>query len=68
MWRDRIQGDLFEGLWPTLLRVYEPDAARAWLWGLNPLLGDRRPIDLIRNGRSDEVIRVISAERADSFA
>ncbi len=66
--RYRSQIDLLERVWSDLLRVYEADAARSWLWGLNPLLGDRRPIDLIRAGRSDEVMRVIRAERADSFA
>lgn len=59
--------DLLELVWAALLRLYEPDAARAWLLGLNPHLGDRRPIDLIRAGRAEEVIRAIRAARAGSF-
>jgi uncharacterized protein (DUF2384 family) len=54
-------------VWSSLIRVYEPDAARAWLHGVNPLLGDRRPIDLVTAGRTTEVLRAIQAERADSF-
>jgi hypothetical protein len=38
------------------------------LFGINPRLGDRRPIDLIRAGRAEELLRAIRAERADSFA
>ena len=60
--------DLLELAWANLLRIYEPDAARAWLLGMNPSLGDRRPIDLIRAGRAEELMRAIRAERADSFA
>jgi uncharacterized protein (DUF2384 family) len=60
--------DLLELIWSNLLRVYEPEAARMWLWGINPLLGDRRPIDLVRAGRAEELMRAIRAERADSFA
>jgi uncharacterized protein (DUF2384 family) len=60
--------DLLELVWGNLLRLYEPAAARAWLFGLNPHLGDRRPIDLIRAGRTEELMRAIRAERAESFA
>ena len=55
-------------MWSNLLRLYEREAALAWLFGLNPLLGDRRPIDLIRAGRTEELMRAIRAERSDSFA
>jgi hypothetical protein len=60
--------DLLELGWANLLRLYEPTAARAWLFGLNPHLGDRRPVDVIRAGRVEELMRAIRAERADSFA
>jgi hypothetical protein len=60
--------DLLELVWANLLRLYEREAALAWLSGINPLLGDRRPIDLIRQGRAEELMRAIRAERADSFA
>lgn len=60
--------DLLELVWSNLLRIYERDAALSWLFGINPMLGDRRPIDLIRLGRTEELMRAIRAERADSFA
>jgi transcriptional regulator with XRE-family HTH domain len=60
--------DLLELVWSNLLRIYERDAALSWLFGVNPLLGDRRPIDLIRLGRTEELMRAIRAERGDSFA
>jgi transcriptional regulator with XRE-family HTH domain len=60
--------DLLELVWSNLLRLYEPEAAQAWLLGVNPNLGDRRPIDLIRAGRVEELMRAIRAERADAFA
>jgi uncharacterized protein (DUF2384 family) len=52
----------------NLRRIYEPEAVRAWLLGVNPHLGDRRPIDLVRAGKTEELMRAIRAERADSFA
>ena len=60
--------DLLQLVWSNLLRLYEREAALAWIFGLNPLLGDRRPIDLIRLGRTEELMRAIRAERADTFA
>ena len=59
--------DLLELVWSNLLRLYEREAALAWLFGLNPVLGDRRPIDLIRLGRTEELMRAIRAERSDAF-
>jgi hypothetical protein len=60
--------DLLELVWSNLLRIYAADAALAWLFGVNPRLGDRRPIDLVRAGRAEELMRAIRAERSDSFA
>jgi transcriptional regulator with XRE-family HTH domain len=60
--------DLLEFVLANLFRLYEPEAARAWLFGLNPHLGDRRPIDLVRMGRTEELLGAIRAERAESFA
>jgi uncharacterized protein (DUF2384 family) len=60
--------DLLELVWASLLRIYERDAALAWLEGMNPTLGDKRPIDLIRLGRTEELMRAIRAERSDTFA
>src|ERR671938_1642333 len=53
--------DLLELVMSQLLRVYTAEAAERWLVGLNPHLGDRRPIDLVRRGRSRELIDAISA-------
>ena len=60
--------ELLELVWSNLLRLYERDAALSWLFGLNPILGDRRPVDLIRMGRTEDLMRAIRAERADTFA
>jgi transcriptional regulator with XRE-family HTH domain len=60
--------DLLELVSANLRRIYEPEAIRAWLVGVNPQLGDRRPIDLVRAGKTEELMRAIRAERADSFA
>jgi hypothetical protein len=60
--------DLLELVMSQLLRLLSPEAAERWLVGLNPHLGDRRPIDLVRRGRSRELIEAIAAERAGSFA
>lgn len=59
--------DALEHAMASLLRLYEPGAAEAWLVGLNPHLG-ARPIDLVRAGRASELLRAISAERAGSYA
>lgn len=60
--------DVLELVMASLLRVYSPAAAERWLVGLNPHLGDRRPIDLVRRGRAQELLAAIGAERAGSFA
>jgi transcriptional regulator with XRE-family HTH domain len=60
--------DLLELVWSNVLRLYDREAALAWLFGVNPLLGDRRPVDLIRMGRAEELMRAIRAERSDTFA
>jgi uncharacterized protein (DUF2384 family) len=60
--------DLLELVMSSLLRLYSPDVAELWLRGVNPHLGGRRPIDLIRAGRAQELIDAIAQERAGSFA
>jgi len=60
--------DLLELVWSSVLRLYDREAARSWLFGINPRLGDRRPIDLVRAGRAEELMRALRAERSDSFA
>lgn len=49
-------------------RVFGAPGARKWLSGLDPRLGDRRPEDLLRAGRVDEVVRALGEHRAGSFA
>ncbi len=60
--------DILELVIANLLRVFEPEAARAWLFGFNPHLGDRRPIDLVRQGKVEDLLAAIRAARAGSFA
>src|SRR6187431_321271 len=60
--------ELLELVWSNLLRLYARDAALSWLFGLNPNLGDRRPVDLIRMARIEDLMRAIRAERSDTFA
>ncbi len=60
--------DLLEMVMSSLLRLYPPEAAEQWLHAFNPHLGDRRPIDLVRAGRSRELLDAIAQERAGSYA
>lgn len=60
--------DLLELVMSNLLRVYSLEAAELWLRGLNPNLGDRRPIDLIRSGQSRQLLDAIGSERSGAFA
>jgi transcriptional regulator with XRE-family HTH domain len=60
--------DLLELVMSALGRLYERDVADQWLFGSNPQLRDRRPIDLVREGRTEELLAAIRAERAGSFA
>jgi len=66
--RNAERVDVLELVMASLLRLYPPAAAEPWLFGLNPHLGDRRPIDLVRAGRAEELLEAIAAERAGSFA
>jgi uncharacterized protein (DUF2384 family) len=60
--------DLLEFVVANLLRLYPATAAEQWLCGLNPHLGDRRPVDLIRAGRAEELLAALSVERSGGFA
>ncbi len=60
--------DLLELVMADLLRLYSVEAAGRWLLGVNPSLGERRPLDLIRRGRARELLDAIASERAGSFA
>src|SRR3954451_6033943 len=60
--------ELLELVMSQLLRLYPTAAAELWLVGTNPHVGDRRPIDLIRQGRARELLDAIADERAGGFA
>jgi uncharacterized protein (DUF2384 family) len=60
--------DLLDLVMAHLLRIYSGAAAERWLVGMNPSLGGRRPIDLIRRDQTREVLDAIANERAGSFA
>jgi uncharacterized protein (DUF2384 family) len=60
--------DLLELVMSSLLRLYSSETAQLWLTGLNPHLGGRRPIDLVRAGHARELLDAIAQERAGSFA
>ncbi|MHB1887255.1 MAG: antitoxin Xre/MbcA/ParS toxin-binding domain-containing protein [Acidimicrobiales bacterium] len=60
--------ELLELVMSSLLRLYSAETAERWLAGVNPHLGGRRPIDLIRSGRARELLDAIAQERAGSFA
>jgi transcriptional regulator with XRE-family HTH domain len=60
--------DLLELVMSLLLREFEPAAAEKWLFGLNPFLRNRRPIDVIRQGRVEELLSAIRQDRAESYA
>jgi putative toxin-antitoxin system antitoxin component (TIGR02293 family) len=44
-----------------LAKVMRPDAAAAWLFEPNPLLKNNRPVDLVAQGRFQEVLDLIDA-------
>ncbi len=68
---DRVNAerlDLLDLALSFLLRLYEPATVERWLFGVNPHLRNRRPIDLIRAGRTEELLAALRQERAGSFA
>ena len=44
-----------------LAEFYSPDETRIWLYSKHPLLNGERAIDLIHQGRADDVLRVIES-------
>lgn len=45
-----------------LVRLYRPEAARAWLMGHNSHLDGARPIDLLAVGRERDVVDALRIE------
>ncbi|MHB1712741.1 MAG: antitoxin Xre/MbcA/ParS toxin-binding domain-containing protein, partial [Acidimicrobiales bacterium] len=66
--RNAERVDLLELVLSELDRVYDREAAIRWLSGMNPHLGDRRPIDVIRTGRVEELLTALRTELAGSPA
>ncbi len=60
--------DLLDLVLSFLARMYEPSVIEDWLFGLNPALGDRRPIDVIRARDLDAVLGAIRSEQGESYA
>lgn len=46
---------------------YTPDETRLWLHAIHPMLNNERAIDLINNGRTEEVLAVIEALDAGAY-
>jgi hypothetical protein len=44
-----------------LAEFYSPDETRVWLYSKHRLLNGERAIDLIHDGRTDEVLTVIES-------
>src|SRR5258706_14745115 len=50
-----------------LAEFYSPDEARIWLYSKHRLLNGERAIDLIHDGRTDEVLTVIESLSEGSY-
>ncbi|MGE4220978.1 MAG: hypothetical protein AB7G39_16150 [Alphaproteobacteria bacterium] len=44
-----------------LAELYDPEETRVWLYSKHRLLGSKRAIDLLHEGRADEVLAVIES-------
>ncbi|PZS23554.1 MAG: hypothetical protein DLM54_01045 [Acidimicrobiales bacterium] len=60
--------DVLELVLSELDRLYDHATTRRWLEGVNPHLGNRRPIDVVRAGRPEELLAALRLERAGSPA
>lgn len=52
----------------VLESLYPRPTAEKWLAGANAHLGNRKPLDLLRQGRVAEVLAAIEQDRSDSYA
>jgi transcriptional regulator with XRE-family HTH domain len=50
-----------------LAEFYSPDETRLWLYSKHRLLDGGRPIDLIHDGRADEVLAIIESLDAGAY-
>jgi uncharacterized protein (DUF2384 family) len=60
--------EALEFVFSRLTAFLAPETAREWLMGMNAHLSNRRPIDLLRQGRVAEVIAAIEQFEAGSYA
>ena len=51
-----------------LSTLFHPQTIEKWLFGINAFLGDRKPIDLIKENRIAEVMSAIEQEEAGGYA
>ena len=51
-----------------LAELYDPAETRLWLYARHRLLGGARAIDLIHDGRADEVLGVIESLNESTFS
>jgi transcriptional regulator with XRE-family HTH domain len=63
---DRIVG--LDTVVELLSGYLESSSIPKWLMGINAHLGDRRPIDLLRQGSLSDVIAAIEALKSGSYA
>lgn len=63
---DRIVG--LDAVVELLSGHLEPSSISKWLNGFNAHLGDRRPVDVLRQGSLSEVIAAIEALKSGSYA
>jgi transcriptional regulator with XRE-family HTH domain len=64
--RRKVEG--VEFILSRLTDTRERSTALKWLQGFNAHLGNRRPIDLIGDGRVAEVLEAIEAEETGAYA
>jgi transcriptional regulator with XRE-family HTH domain len=64
--RRKVEG--LEFVLARALSFMHPDTAVKWLTGMNPFLGDFRPVDYLARGRITEVLGALDAHQAGSFA
>ncbi len=64
--RRKVEG--IEFVLSRLLDTWERETAVKWLDGFNAHLGNRRPVDLLAQGRITEVMRAVEAEETGAYA
>jgi transcriptional regulator with XRE-family HTH domain len=63
---DRLVG--LDAVVELLSGYLEPSSIRKWLEGFNAHLGNRRPIDVLRQGNLSEVVAAVQAAKSGAYA